>query len=111
MVRSIPVNLLIHSVVYYKRIGKTEYEEILYDSGIELKKVRVEPKHRIIKNTDGDDLQSQSILFYDSVKSVPRDIDFNMNDKITFNNKDYIILAVNDFYDNKKLHHKEIALG
>lgn len=110
MVRSIPINLLFHNVVYYKRLGKNDYEEITYADPVSIKRVRIDPSSKIIKRNQGDEEQLNALLFYDSVKSVPLNIDFVENDKIEFEGKTYLIAIVEKLYDNSKLHHLEIGL-
>jgi len=110
MVRSIPINLLFHNAVYYKRLGKNDYEEIEYAEPVTLKRVRVDPSTTIIKRSDGDETALRSLLFYDAVKSLPLNIDFAENDKINFEGRDYLIANIEYLYDNNKLHHLEIGL-
>lgn len=107
MVKPIRRNLLIHSVIYKKYIeadmwGNTQAEPIT------LSNVRVEPKEILVTGTDNRQVNCNAILFHDTTFSTP--CDWVLESKVVFNNREMTVKAINEYYDDTRLHHTEVGL-
>lgn len=120
MIAPIPVGWLIHSIIRTYDIVKDKWGAVIEESEDDvitspktqdIIHVRVEPSKKIVKNKENKDVQLHAILFYDALNSSPREIDFQVEDQITFNDSIYNIEVVEPLYDDLKIHHLEIGLS
>lgn len=80
------------------------------DDGMEIKRIRIEPTSKVIRNKNNAEIQLAAILFYDCKNSFPQDIVFSEDDIILFENGKYAVQLIESLYDNQKLHHYEMGL-
>ena len=107
MVAPIPKGLLIHSVTY-EEMTKSEWGDS-FAAPVTIENVRVEPKNTLSRNGTGSTVTSDTLLFWDSVHSTP--CAFVEDSKVTFSGREMIVVSVSDYYDESKLHHKEVRLA
>lgn len=107
MVAPIPKGLLIHEVTY--RAKQTSEWGDSFADPIAIEHVRVEPKNTLARNSTGSTVTSDTLLFWDSVHSTP--CAFVEDSKLTFSGREMIVVSVSDYYDESKLHHKEVRLA
>lgn len=100
-------SLLIHDVSYEERQNDNRWDED-YSPAVNVERVRVEPKIILITNSSGKSVQSNTTLFHDAVHSTA--CDFKVDSKVTFDGSTYTVGGVDYFYDNMRLHHKEVRL-
>lgn len=107
LIKSIPAILLIHSIVL--KTGKTvdDWGNDTYTTSTTVNKVRVEPKKRLVTNKDNQQVTTSAVMFVDARLSSYTA--FNIDDTVSFNNKDYKIVSIDYLYTDK-LHHLEIGL-
>lgn len=107
IIQQIPAILLIHSIVL--KTGKTvdDWGNESFTTSTTVSKVRVEPKRQLITNKDNQQVTTSAMMFVDAKLSSYTA--FNLDDTITFNNKDYKIVSI-DYAYTDKLHHLEIGL-
>ncbi len=108
--KAIPKSLLIHTVNMYKNENKDKWgkgEENL-DTVISL--VRFEPSSKIVRTVNNAEIQLSATLIYDCRNSRPKNIQFGLDDIITFNGEKHRIQLIEPLYDGNKLHHIEIGL-
>lgn len=109
--RPIPKRLLIHEVMHHKKLpGSGFYDEASLDQGILLKRVRLEPSARIIRDKNNAEVQLAATLFYDCSNSQPRNRVFAVDDVIIFNGAKYQVKTVELLYDGRRLHHNEVGV-
>lgn len=80
------------------------------DTGINLKRVRLEPSSKIVRDKNGAEIQLAAVLFYDCRNSSPSDIVFLEDDIILFNGMKHKVKTIEPLYDEMKLHHYEMGL-
>lgn len=80
------------------------------DDGMEIKRIRIEPTSKVIRNKNNAEIQLAAILFYDCKNSFPQDVVFSEDDIILFKNGKYAVQLIESLYDNQKLHHYEMGL-
>jgi len=107
MVAPIPKGLLIHTVTY-EEMTKSEWGDS-FAAPVTIEHVRVEPKNTLSRNGTGSTITSDTLLFWDSVHSTP--CAFVEDSKVTFSGREMIVVSVSDYYDESKLHHKEVRLA
>ena len=107
MVAPIPKGLLIHAVTY-EEMTKSEWGDS-FAAPVTIENVRIEPKNTLSRNGTGSTITSDTLLFWDSVHSTP--CAFVEDSKVTFSGREMIIVSVSDYYDESKLHHKEVRLA
>ena len=107
MVAPIPKGLLIHTVTY-EEMTKSEWGDS-FAAPVTIENVRIEPKNTLSRNGTGSTITSDTLLFWDSVHSTP--CAFVEDSKVTFSGREMIIVSVSDYYDESKLHHKEVRLA
>lgn len=108
--RAIPKRLLIHTVKLQRIVNKDRWGEEKTDSGLKLKKVRLEPSSRIVRDKNTAEVQLAATLFYDCKNSLPKDFTFLQDDIILFNEEKFRVKVIEPFYDESKLHHYELGL-
>lgn len=107
MVAPIPKGLLIHTVTY-EEMTKSEWGNS-FAAPVTIENVRIEPKNTLSRNGTGSTVTSDTLLFWDSVHSTP--CAFVEDSKVTFSGREMIVVSVSDYYDESKLHHKEVRLA
>lgn len=107
IIQQIPAILLIHSVIL--KTGKTvdDWGNDSYTTSTTVTKVRVEPKKQLVTNKDNQQVTTTAMMFVDARLSSYTA--FNIDDTVSFNNKDYKIVSIDYLYTDK-LHHLEIGL-
>jgi len=107
IIQQIPAILLIHSVIL--KTGKTtdDWGNDSFTTSTTVTKVRVEPKRQLVTNKDNQQITTSAMMFVDCKLSSYTA--FNIDDTVTFNNKDYKIASIDSAYTDK-LHHLEIGL-
>lgn len=109
--KSIPKSLLIHNVNMYKDEDKDKWgkaEEKL--NTVVISFVRFEPSSKIVRTVNNAEIQLSATLIYDCRNSYPKNIQFELDDIITFNGEKHRIQLIEPLYDGNKLHHIEIGL-
>jgi hypothetical protein len=106
MVAPIPKGLLIHEVTYRAKQA-SEWGDSA--DPVTIEHVRVESKNTLARNSTGSTVTSDTLLFWDSVHSTP--CAFVEDSEVTFNGRQMIVVSVQEFYDQSKLHHKEVRLA
>lgn len=108
--RQIPKKLLIHTVKLHKTLSKDRWGKAELDEGTEIRRVRVEPSRKIVRDKNNAEIRLAAVLFYDCVNSQPRDIHFNVDDILSFYGQKYRVLNVEPLFDGENLHHYEVEL-
>lgn len=83
-----------------------------------LENVYFEPSNKILKGKDNTEIEANTFMAYDIVNSVTKlsgsavSPNFNEDDIIIFNSKEYRILTIDTIYQQNKtdIHHYEIYL-
>lgn len=107
--RPIPVSLLIHSAALYD-VEKDDYRQETDTLRARLDRVRVDPSVEIVKDRNGEDVQCSALLFYDERNSLPRGLRFSTGQAVVFDGQRYRVQDVQMLYDERALHHQEVAL-
>jgi hypothetical protein len=107
IIQQIPAILLIHSIVL--KTGKTvdDWGNESFTTSTTVNRVRVEPKKQLVTNKDNQQVTTTAMMFVDVRLSSYTA--FNIDDTVSFNNKDYKIVSIDYLYTDK-LHHLEIGL-
>ncbi len=107
IIQQIPAALLIHSIVL--KTGKTvdDWGNESFATSTTVTKVRVEPKRQLVTSKDNQQITTSAMMFVDCKLSSYTA--FNIDDTVSFNNKDYKIVSIDYLYTDK-LHHLEIGL-
>lgn len=109
-VRRIPRKLLMHTATHLW--GKTvdEWDNETYTQNRVLKRIRIEPSTSLKRGKDNNQVQLTAVLFYCPINSNPQGVEFDLDDRVTFDGNDYTIVNIDKLYDNAKLHHIELGL-
>lgn len=107
-IRAISKRLLPHTAILKHSIGKDRWDEPTYDD-TELSYVRFDPSSKVIQSKTNQELQLNSIMFYDYKNSRPKDVIFDEGDILIFDDKIYKIVAINCPSGFEK-HHLELGL-
>ena len=107
IIQQIPTALLIHSIVL--KTGKTtdDWGNDTFTTSTTVTKVRVEPKRQLVTNKDNQQITTSAMMFVDAKLSSYTN--FEIDDTITFNSKDYKVISI-DYAYTDRLHHLEIGL-
>lgn len=108
MVRPIKRNTLIHSIMYTPKDGDDLGWGEETNEPITVKNVRLEPKTSIVKTTTGEAVSSTTTLFWDTTFSTP--IEWELDGKVKWNGKDFLVKGIDEYWDSNRLHHKEVRL-
>lgn len=108
--RSIPKRLLIHSATIKSIETEDRWGNVTTTPPVDLKFIRLEPTKTIVKDSQNNDIQLSTLLFYDCKNSVPKNVEFAKDTLITINGVDHTIKTVEALYDERKLHHYEVGL-
>lgn len=107
IIQQIPAILLIHSVILKTGKSVDDWGNDTYTTSTTVNKVRVEPKRQLVTNKDNQQITTSAMMFVDARLSSYTA--FNIDDTVSFNNKDYKIVSIDYLYTDK-LHHLEIGL-
>ena len=107
IIHAIPAILLIHSVIL--KTGKTvdDWGNDTFTTSTTVNSVRVEPKRQLVTNKDNQQVTTSAMMYVDCKLSSYTN--FEIDDTITFNNKDYKVISIDYLYTDR-LHHLEIGL-
>lgn len=109
MIKPIPRYKLPHTATYKAYTGNLG-EGDTYNNIKTLKYVKIEDRKQYKYTTNGRELISNATLFYDYVNSFGV-TEFNVNDIIIFNNKEYRVVDIDILYaDSDTPHHYEVVL-
>lgn len=108
--RAIPKSLLIHTVNRYKKDTEDRWGKGTESLESKIHFVRFEPSSKIVRTANNAEVQLSATLIYDCRNSRPKDIQFELDDIITFNGEKHRVQLIEPLYDGKKLHHFEIGL-
>lgn len=108
--KAIPKNLLIHSGTIAVT-STDDWGAETTTAPTELKFIRIEPYNKILKTKNNEEVQTNALMFYDAVNSLPKGQSFTENTIININGREYRIVTIDELYDNRKLHHYEITLS
>ena len=109
--RPIPRNLLIHTGTI-KEVSSTDNWGVeTTTSAVELTKVRFEPYKKLIRSKNNLELQTNTLMFYDCTNSRPKNQTFTTDTIISVNGEEKKVVAIEQLYDNNKLHHYELYLA
>ena len=109
VIKPIPKKLLIHTVTRLERATDRWGEETLKEKEI-IKRVRIEPSNKVVRDKNNAEIQISATLFYDCKNSLPRDIQFSEDDIIVFNGQKHKVQTIEPLYDGERLHHIEMGL-
>lgn len=99
---AIPKKYLIHNIKLINVGEDTGNGSIALETIID--NVRVERVNKSLNKNNSMFDTSNALIFYDNVNSTPNNVKFNINDKIIFENKEYIIIQIKTFEDIKGNH-------
>lgn len=108
--RPIPKSLLIHTATYAREASAKRWTEAVLTNRQELQFVRMEKAEKMVRDKNNAEIQTAAILFYDCKNSLPKEMEFAVDDIILFNGQRHKIQSVKVLYDEKRLHHYEIEL-
>lgn len=108
--RPIPRSLLIHSAILQLPAGIDVWQRPINPASIDLSYVRIDPSNKIIINNDNTEEQLSSTLIYDCHNSRPLGINFEPEQIVTWQGRDYKVITTEPLYDGSKLHHWELGL-
>ncbi len=108
--RAISKRLLIHNCTVNKPSTTDSWGNVTIIIATSLTKIRIDPSSSIKKDKQNNDIQLNSILFYDCKNSLPSSFTFEYEQKVVFNNKEYTVASIDYLYDRTKLHHLEVGL-
>ncbi|MED2978197.1 putative minor capsid protein [Bacillus swezeyi] len=109
MAKPIPKELLIHSISYEEFSGKDRYGDT-WKAPVNIDFVRVEPIERVTRNSNGEEITSQTTVFVDAVHSSPTP-NFVEKSKVTFSGRTRFINEIREQYAKvNSIHHWELML-
>jgi hypothetical protein len=108
IIRPIPKQLLIHSIVYEEYLGQGNFGESWGDPET-IDCVRFEPKTAIRMDANGEEIETQGIIFLDAV-NTPNCKPLKVKSKVTFNGIEMRVHACNPYYGFNQVHHYEVEV-
>lgn len=118
--RAIPKSVLCHSAVLTLKAADKWGKPVFLASG-EMDNVRFEPVYSHENSTAHNGATYNARLFVDAVNSVCALPLLNVGDEydgreitaetITFNGHEYDVTEIKTYYDNSKIHHREVLLN
>lgn len=108
--RAIPRRLLIHAVTLTRENRKDRWGKVADSTAEELKYVRLESSKKIVRDKNNAEIQLSAVLFCDCRNTLPANVNFQVDDIISFNGENYKVKEIEPLYDGKKLHHYEVGL-
>lgn len=109
-IKAIPKKLLIHTISIYEKVEKDRWGKENLGEGTIVKKVRLEPSSKIVRDKNKAEIQIAAVMFYDCKNSVPKGMTFKEDEIVMFNGQKHRIKTVEPLYDEGKLHHYELGL-
>ena len=106
MVKPIRRDLLIHTATYHKQ-GEPDMWGNDTRTETKLKYIRLEPKTKLTRGSS-DQVDSDTTLYWDATFSSP--CEFEIEGKVTWDGKEYSVVAIDEYYDRIRLHHLEVRL-
>lgn len=104
----IPRRLLIHTATGCKPGAIDPYGN-RQETEYTLEKVRFEPSKKLSHQNDGEFREDKYTLFIDERNSIVSD-EIATNDKIKFLTETLVVRQIDNLYDERGLHHKEVYL-
>lgn len=108
MVRPIRRDLLIHEVMYQEKGEDSMWGSGELKEAVPVRYVRLEPKTRVVASGEGNQVESDTTLFWDATFSTP--VTWKEESKVTWNGKEKTVVGVDLYYDRSRLHHAEVRL-
>lgn len=108
--KQIPKKLLIHNCTVNKPSTTDSWGNVTLSMSTSLTQIRIDPSSSIKKDKQNNDIQLTSMLFYDCKNSLPNSFNFEYDQKVVFNSKEYTVASIDYLYDRTKLHHLEVGL-
>lgn len=109
-IKPIPKNVLIHTCTYEKYVESGNWTGgDQFSDAIELTSVRIEYNKNYKKSANAEDNLYKAMLFFDVVNSNPKEVDFVIKSKVTFNGEEMRVVSVSPIYATN-LHHYELGL-
>lgn len=108
--RPIPKVLLIHTVIHAKGEKTDRWSEEQLSDKETVRRVRMEPSSKVIRDKNSSEIQLSATLFYDCKNSRPQGMMFAVDDIIVFNGQKHKVQLVEPLYDEGRLHHYELGL-
>ncbi|MBP1971583.1 hypothetical protein J2Z83_003734 [Virgibacillus natechei] len=110
MVKSIPSQLLIHTIEYEAFAGNDGWDDT-WAEPITIKNVRVEPTSRLQRSNNSEGAQISHVVFVDRVNSSHFPV-FTIQSRVIFEGVSREVIDVKPFYTFDTVpHHYEIELG
>lgn len=109
-IKAIPKKLLIHDVILHHTLEKDRWGKEKLDNGVKIERVRIEPSSKVVRDKNNAEIQLAAMMFYDCKNSFPKELEFAVDEIVTFNGQKHRIQTVEPMYDGKKLHHYELGL-
>lgn len=106
---AIPKSLLIHSCTLETPLGEDDYGKVSYSEPVTLRNVRIDPSSSISSDKQNRELRLSAVLIYDCRNSSGL-TEFQEEQRITFEGREYTVQKVDKLYDHRKLHHYEVGL-
>lgn len=107
--KPIPKALLIHDGELQKAIPG-EWDSAGLEHIEDLKKIRIEPSSRIVRDKNNAEIQLAAVMFFDCKNSRPSGQVFEEDQIFDFSGQKHRIVSIEPLYDGKKLHHYEIGM-
>lgn len=108
MIKPIPIEMLIHTVIYEEFVSKDRNGEV-FKEPVTLEDVLLQPISSLKRTNLSDEKAFKSLLFFDCVNSKPEGVAFKKRSKITFNGDTMVLNEINPIY-TFTLHHYELEL-
>jgi len=110
MARAISKKMLTCNAILYTIQSINEDREIVYGDAVELHNVWITSTRGQINSTNGKQANDNMILYYDCTNSTPKNVSFQLNQKVVFDGFEYFINSITPAYADG-LHHLEIGLN
>ena len=108
IIRPIPKRLLCHSIEYQEYLGQGNFGESWGDPET-IDCVRFEPKTAIRMDANGEEIETQGIIFMDTV-NTPNCKPLKVKSKVTFNGIEMRVHACHPYYGFNQVHHYEVEV-
>lgn len=108
----IPKLLLIHSCTLETPLGEDGYGKVSYSDPVTLEHVRIDPSSSLSSDKQNRELRLSAVLIYDcrSSSGLNGNIEFQEEQRITFEGAQYTVNKISRLYDRLRLHHYEVEL-
>lgn len=108
VIRPIPKSLLIHDIQLQTITGQDAWGKAKYSAPQEIKRVRVEPSSRVVRDKNNQEIQLAATIIHDCKNSSAAE--YHVDQIVTFKNETYRIETVEPLYDDRRLHHVEVGM-